>query len=86
MGRELTCRLSRAERHSESPITITDANWGRIPRTYIETLRDQAVPVEAQWRMNAPLPGARVASLDTGHRPFITQPQALADLLLEIAD
>ena len=71
---------------SGTPITITDASWGRIPRTYIETLRDQAVPVEAQRRMNAPLPGGRVASLDTSHSPFITQPQALADLLLQIAD
>jgi pimeloyl-ACP methyl ester carboxylesterase len=70
---------------SGTPVTVTEDNWGRVPRTYIETLKDQAVPVAAQRRRNELLPGADVKSLDTGHSPFLTQPQQLAEVLLSIA-
>lgn len=66
---------------SGTPITTTRDNWGRVPRTYVEALRDQAIPLAAQRRMNELLPGADVHSIDTGHSPFITQPQKLAELL-----
>lgn len=90
-GTDADVEFARANSHvdylapSGTPITVTEANWGRVPRTYFETLRDQAVPIEAQRRMNALLPGARIESLDTGHSPFITQPRALAELLLQVA-
>lgn len=68
-------------RPSGTPIAISPENWGRVPRLHVETLRDQAVPVTAQRRMNELLPGADLHTTDTGHSPFITQPRQLADLL-----
>jgi pimeloyl-ACP methyl ester carboxylesterase len=71
---------------SGTPIAITDARWGSVRRLYVETLRDQAVPVSAQRRMNELLPGADVHSIDSGHSPFLTQPRGLADLLSHVAE
>ena len=67
---------------SATPISISDAKFGPVARTYIETLQDQTVPLAAQRKMNELTPGADVHSLDTGHSPFLTRPRELADLLL----
>lgn len=87
-GSEQDAAFARTNAHvdylapSGTPIAITAERWGSVPRVYIETLRDQAVPLPAQRRMNELLPGAEVHSLNTGHSPFITQPEQLARLLL----
>jgi pimeloyl-ACP methyl ester carboxylesterase len=70
---------------SGTAIAISHARWGSVRRVYVETLRDQAVPVAAQQRMNELLPGADVHSIDSGHSPFLTQPRGLTDLLIHAA-
>lgn len=60
------------------PISITEANWGRVPRAYIECLQDKAITIGLQRQMHAALPCEPVLTLDTSHSPFISAPAALA--------
>ena len=65
-------------------LDVDAERFGSLPRAYIETTRDRAVSVEAQRRMQAVLPCAPVFTLDAGHSPFLSQPEALARILISI--
>jgi len=72
-------------------IPLTSANWGSLPRHYIRTTRDNALPLPLQQRFIdeadafVPANRTRVHTLDTSHSPFLSQPQALAELLSSVA-
>ena len=67
-----------------APLRITAQRFGRVPRAYIETARDCAVTLAAQRRMQASLPCMPVFTLDTDHSAFLSQPEALARILISI--
>jgi pimeloyl-ACP methyl ester carboxylesterase len=67
-----------------APMLVTNERFGRLPRAYIETTRDRAVTLEAQRRMQAALPCSPVFTLDADHSPFLSQPEALARILISI--
>jgi pimeloyl-ACP methyl ester carboxylesterase len=67
-----------------TPLTITDDRFGSVPRAYVETTRDRTVTLESQRRMQAALPCAPVFTLDSDHSPFLSQPEALARILISI--
>jgi pimeloyl-ACP methyl ester carboxylesterase len=56
----------------------TPERAGRIPRVYIECLRDRAITPAMQRRMIEARPCAKVLPLDTDHSPFYSAPEALA--------
>lgn len=63
------------------------ANWtaerfGRVPRLYVECLRDLSVAHEFQRRMQEMVPGAWRISLNTGHAPQASAPGKLAAALI----
>ncbi len=60
------------------PVRTTAENFGRVPRVYIECLKDRAIPLEHQRTMHTNLPCRRVLSMNTGHSPFISAPKELA--------
>jgi pimeloyl-ACP methyl ester carboxylesterase len=68
-----------------TPLTLTDDNFGTVPRIYIRTQRDQTLGPLLQERMLAGTPCQQVLSLDTDHSPFFSAPRQLADQLLGIA-
>jgi pimeloyl-ACP methyl ester carboxylesterase len=68
-----------------TPVKISDARFGRVPRFYIECLQDKAVPLRLQRKMYGALPCRKVWSLDTDHSPFFSKPDELAACLLELA-
>lgn len=68
-----------------TPLELTPENFGRVPRAYIECLRDRAVPLDLQRAMQAKLPCEPVLTLDTDHSPFYSAPDQLADWLNVIA-
>lgn len=70
---------------NNTPLQLTDANFGAVPRFYIECLRDAAIPPPIQQKMYQRLPCQRVISLDTDHSPFYSAPQELAKALLQAA-
>ena len=68
-----------------TPVTLTDRSYGRIPRYYIECLRDRAVPIELQRSMQAATSFQGIYSINTDHSPFFSMPQKLAEILHDIA-
>ena len=67
-----------------TPLELTAGRFGRVPRAYIETTRDRGVSLAAQRRMQAALPCTPVFTLDSDHSPFLSQPEALARILISI--
>jgi pimeloyl-ACP methyl ester carboxylesterase len=67
-----------------TPLNVTAANFGRVPRAYIECADDHTVSLEAQRRMQATLPCDPVFTLDGDHSPFLSAPQELARILISI--
>lgn len=61
----------------------TQERFGRLPRLYVEARQDRSVVLPVQHRMQQLVPGARVASLDTGHVPQVAAPEAVANTLAE---
>lgn len=69
-----------------TPISITEENFGRIPRAYIECLRDRANSPSAQKRMYTTVPCQRIISMNTGHSPFFSAPEELVAQLSRCED
>lgn len=68
-----------------TPLRLTDGNYGRVPRIYIECTEDKAVTPFIQRRMYNEMPCEKVYSLPTSHSPFFSKPQELSAILCEIA-
>lgn len=66
-----------------TPVTLTEARYGRIPRFYIQCHQDQAVTPGLQRAMLEVAP-CRILPLSTSHSPFYSAPEALAAHLLAI--
>jgi len=69
---------------ASAPVAVTDANFGRVPRAYIECPEDQAVPPSLQKRMYTATPCDPMISMSTSHSPFISQPGELVKHILAI--
>jgi len=65
-------------------IRITEENFGRIPRVYIECLRDKAISPAVQKQMYIAMPCQRVISMDTDHSPFFSAPEELVACLTSV--
>lgn len=66
--------LATAVRH-------TSENFGRVPRAYVECTRDRTISLEAQRAMRRALPCDPVFTLESGHSPFLSRPEELAQVL-----
>jgi pimeloyl-ACP methyl ester carboxylesterase len=62
----------------EEPLTAVA--WREKPTTYIITEQDAVFPVPAQEALSARASSA-VYRLDTSHSPFLSQPEAVADII-----
>lgn len=58
---------------------------GGIPATYVKLLRDQSVPPDLQDTMIRNIGDPRVVEIDSGHNVMISQPEALARVLNDLA-
>jgi pimeloyl-ACP methyl ester carboxylesterase len=67
-----------------TPLELTPERYGRVPRAYVETTDDRVISLAAQRRMRETLPCDPVFTLDTDHSPFLSQPEALARMLISI--
>ncbi|MBC8046055.1 MAG: alpha/beta fold hydrolase [Fimbriimonadaceae bacterium] len=68
-----------------TPLQLTNGNFGRVPRVYIECTEDRTVTTFIQRKMYTETPCEKVYSLPTSHSPFFSRPQELSDILCEIA-
>jgi pimeloyl-ACP methyl ester carboxylesterase len=67
-----------------TPLRLTEARFGAVPRHYVECLHDRTIPIEDQRRMQRLQPCASVTTLDADHSPFLSAPDALAEALLAL--
>jgi pimeloyl-ACP methyl ester carboxylesterase len=66
-------------------LSLTPERFGRVPRAYIECLRDRALTIETQRAMQRLVPCDPVLALDTDHSPFYSAPEALVACLEDLA-
>jgi pimeloyl-ACP methyl ester carboxylesterase len=64
-----------------TPLRITDARFGRVPRAYVECSEDRTNTLAAQRRMQAAMPCSPVLTLDSDHSPFFSHAAELAQWL-----
>lgn len=64
-----------------TPVHVTGPHFGRVPRVYIECLRDKAIPLALQRQMYANLPCQKILSMDTDHSPFFSATDTLVEHL-----
>jgi pimeloyl-ACP methyl ester carboxylesterase len=67
-----------------TPVKTSEARWGRVPRAYIECLRDRALTPPFQKRLYTAVPCQQVISMDTSHSPFFSAPGELARHLMSL--
>jgi len=68
-----------------TPLQLTDTNFGRVPRFYIECTEDRAVTPYIQRKMYTETPCRKVHQMSTSHSPFFSRPAELVDIFLKIA-
>lgn len=67
-----------------TPIRVSEEKFGRVPRFYIECLRDRAVSLSEQRKMVRAMPCRQVISMDSDHSPFLSAADQLAQHLLSL--
>lgn len=67
-----------------TPLQLTEQNFGRVPRVYIECTEDRAVTPFIQRKMYTEMPCEKVYSLPSSHSPFFSKPQELCAILLTL--
>lgn len=60
-----------------TPLSLSDERFGRVPRVYIETLRDKGVTPTLQRTMYTATPCQRIISMETSHSPFLSAAKQL---------
>jgi pimeloyl-ACP methyl ester carboxylesterase len=70
---------------ADASVSITPERAGRVPRVYVECLRDRMLPIGAQRAMQQAVGCKRVLTIDTDHSSFLSRPHELADHLLSLA-
>ena len=66
-----------------TPLKLSQARYGRVPKVYMECLQDRAVTLPLQRAMLRETPCDHVYSLDSGHSPFFLQPAELCRVLAD---
>jgi pimeloyl-ACP methyl ester carboxylesterase len=66
--------------------TVTPERWGLVPRAFVACSDDRLLTPERQNMMLATVPCDPVVTLDSDHSPFLSAPDALAAVMIEIAD
>jgi pimeloyl-ACP methyl ester carboxylesterase len=73
-----------------APSEITPGRFGSVPRHYIRTTHDCAVPLTGQDHMIAAVDGTiggttSTHTIESSHSPFLSKPAALSKILLDIS-
>jgi pimeloyl-ACP methyl ester carboxylesterase len=64
--------------------TIGRAAWRTIPSTYVVCGLDQAIPPNIQRRLAGR--ATEALELSSAHSPFLSQPEAVAEIISDLAD
>ena len=64
-----------------TPVTLTDANFGKINKVYVHSLNDHTIGYSLQQKMVKDAGISRTYSLPSSHTPFIVFPQILSTII-----
>ncbi|MEO7978851.1 alpha/beta fold hydrolase [Flavobacterium sp.] len=64
-----------------TPVTLTDANFGKVTKVYIHSQNDHTIGYSLQQRMVEDAGILRTYSLPSSHTPFIVFPQILSAII-----
>lgn len=67
-----------------TPLKLSDGNFGRVRKIYIQTTDDRAITFEHQEMMIKRVPVENVFSIKSSHSPFLSKPIELSNILLNI--
>jgi hypothetical protein len=67
-----------------TPLELSEENFGRVSKVYIECTEDRAVTPFIQQKMYTETPCEKVYQLATSHSPFFSKPAALVNILLDL--
>jgi len=80
-----TRKWAKSKLKSQSAATMSEAvarpTWRDVPSTYVVCVNDRALPAEMQRTVFAPRT-SHVIELQADHSPFLSQPHALAEVLV----
>ncbi len=68
-----------------TPLQISTERRGRVPRAYVETLEDRALPLKTQRAMQVKAGVESRHGLLSGHLPMFSVPDELARIVVEVA-
>lgn len=68
-----------------TPLQLTNENFGSVCRFYIECTEDKAVTPFIQQKMYNEMKCDKVYQMKTSHSPFFSKPKQLCNILMEIA-
>jgi pimeloyl-ACP methyl ester carboxylesterase len=69
-----------------TPVEVTDARFGQIDKVYVRTALDQVISPAFQDRMIEAAPVRGTVTLQTGHLPFLTDPDGLTKAITDAAE
>lgn len=69
-----------------TPVHVSEARFGQVDKIYVHTTLDQVVSPALQARMVAATPVRKAVTLTTGHLPFLTDPDGLAQAIAQAAE
>lgn len=67
------------------PVVLTDGNFGKVAKYFVETLEDHGIGNDLQKEMIAAAGIKNVYTLNTGHTPALSQPEEVSNILKQIA-
>lgn len=66
-------------------VRSTPARLGSVPKHFVECLQDRVASIEHQRQAQAHMAFDGIHTLDTDHSPFLSDPEALADIIEQVA-
>lgn len=65
-------------------VTLTSQNFGSVEKIYIKTLQDIVISPRLQDQMISKAGIKTIYEINSSHSPFLSQPKAVSDLLIQI--
>ena len=79
------CLVPQPAQVMRTPIELSAARWGAIPRSYIACRDDHALTLTGQHEMLSRVGFDRIVEMPTSHSPFFSRPAELAGHLEALA-
>lgn len=67
-----------------TPLQLSEERFGKLRKSYIFTTEDRAITYHLQKKMVQKVPVDKTFEMKTSHSPFLSQPEKLAEILLQL--